>query len=748
MDKTFNISVKSKQAKNLSKIPYVCGNTDYRVAFDFDDDWNLYPIKTARFVAADGSVYEQTVTDDRCAFPQIMDTFRVELGVYAGDLVTTTPAVVECLRSIRSGTGKTPEVPEPDRYDAMMEAINADALRAEEAAQNAEASASEAKEAADKAKGLGTFVVKLTKPEGQLVSSHNYDEITQAVEAGKAVVLVDQYGYVYTYSYHDKSKNNSKYWSHKFVRQEITNNTSTTMKGIWEWWHEIASDGHVGGWIATPAKTPNPYKLKLTGAVEAEYDGSEAVNVEIPDGGIDEEQLDQAVQEALQEAKDSGLFDGAPGQKGDKGDPGEDGKDGQPGKDGAAGQPGADGFSPSVTVSAITGGHRVDITDKNGKKSFDVMNGKDIGGGDGGGGLPEGGEPHQMLVTDAEGVAKWEERTHYVVTEEVTVLPEGVYTVLEDMGGILFTEPFSTKLVSGGSYTVVIDGATYNSTGSTTSLDGIEAVFIGNPAFMGIGDDNGDPYLMVVIVDENMAVVMGFYGLMMFSGKTSATVQVTGFAETVTKIPEKFIPDPKNGFLVNGSVLGSLRATSAAEESEEYVMGQSAFAEGIATKASGWCSHAEGERSDASGDYAHAEGSVTVASGFAAHAEGGETTASGGHSHAEGSATVASGAYSHAEGWGSVASGLHSHAEGQHTIAAASAQHVQGKYNIKDTAKAHIVGNGTADNKRSNAHTIDWDGNAWFAGTMEGTALILTSPDGSRWQITVDNTGALATAKL
>lgn len=138
MDKTFTISVRSKQAKNLSKIPYVCGNADYRVAFDFDDDWNQYPIKTARFVTADGTPYEETVIDNQCKFPQIMDTFRADVGVYAGDLVTTTPAVVECLRSIRSGTGATPEVPEPDRYDQMMEAINADALRAEEAANAAE----------------------------------------------------------------------------------------------------------------------------------------------------------------------------------------------------------------------------------------------------------------------------------------------------------------------------------------------------------------------------------------------------------------------------------------------------------------------------------------------------------------------------------------------------------------------------------------------------------------------------------
>lgn len=743
MDKTFNISVKSKQAKNLSKIPYVCGNTDYRVAFDFDDDWNQYPIKTARFVAADGTPYEETVIDNQCKFPQIMDTFRVELGVYAGDLVTTTPAVVECLRSIRSGTGETPEVPEPDRYDAMMEAINADALRAEKAAQNAEVSASEAKEAADKAKGLGVFVVKLTKSEGNLVSSHDYDEITQAVEAGKAVVLVDERGYVYTYSYHGKSKNDNKYWSHKFVRQEITNNTSTTMKGIWEWYYEIASDGHVGSWIATPAKTPNPYKLKLTGAVEAEYDGSEAVTVEIPEGGIDETQLDQAVREALKEAKDSGLFDGAPGQKGDKGDPGEDGKDGQPGKDGAAGQPGADGFSPSVTVSAITGGHRVDITDKNGKKSFDVMNGKDIGGGEGGGGLPEGGEPHQMLVTDAEGKAKWEERTHYSETEQADILSEAEAFVFDD-GQFGVMEPVANQPTAGNIYTVSFDSSAYELEASTFDMDGMSFVGMGNPVFIG-GEDNGLPLFLMFVPPDMVEGFGGMTVMIITSGLESMPpISVSGTIEKVHKIDKKYLPVIGASYLVNGSAIGSVRNINTYSEDEDYEMGESAVA--LSGRARGMESFAVGGSADATGDqsFAHA-GIATGAVSFAANG----ATASGERSFAA-NAGESSGLDSAAFGWLAKAKGKASFAEGWKTIAAGDNQHAQGKYNIEDTANkyAHIVGNGTTDTKRSNAHTIDWDGNAWFAGTVEGTALILSSPDGSRWQITVDNTGALATAKL
>ena len=78
------------------------------------------------------------------------------------------------------------------------------------------------------------------------------------------------------------------------------------------------------------------------------------------------------------------------------------------------------------------------------------------------------------------------------------------------------------------------------------------------------------------------------------------------------------------------------------------------------------------------------------------------------------------GSYSHAEGNNTTASGSISHAEGQSTTASGSVQHVQGKYNIIDTSSkyAHIVGNGINSDSRSNAHTLDWDGNAWFAGDV------------------------------
>lgn len=64
--------------------------------------------------------------------------------------------------------------------------------------------------------------------------------------------------------------------------------------------------------------------------------------------------------------------------------------------------------------------------------------------------------------------------------------------------------------------------------------------------------------------------------------------------------------------------------------------------------------------------------------------------------------------------------GEHAFAEGYHTIAASQYQHVQGKFNAPDVDEKyiHIVGKGESDSDRSNAHTIDWNGDAWYAGDV------------------------------
>lgn len=72
----------------------------------------------------------------------------------------------------------------------------------------------------------------------------------------------------------------------------------------------------------------------------------------------------------------------------------------------------------------------------------------------------------------------------------------------------------------------------------------------------------------------------------------------------------------------------------------------------------------------------------------------------------------------HAEGAGTKAGSRASHAEGVGTIANTTAQHVEGKWNVTNSNYLHIAGNGTADTARSNAYTLDWNGNGTYAGKV------------------------------
>lgn len=176
---------------------------------------------------------------------------------------------------------------------------------------------------------------------------------------------------------------------------------------------------------------------------------------------------------------------------------------------------------------------------------------------------------------------------------------------------------------------------------------------------------------------------------------------------------------------------------SHAEGYQSQATGQNAHSEGENNIASGQGAHAEGGAGTTASDkYAHAEGYGTTASAQAAHSEGYNTYATGKYSHVEGYnskatadmahaenyGTEASGKNSHAEGLISIAKGNCSHAEGFGTVASGKYQHVQGKYNVEDTEGryAHIVGGGS-DAERRNIHTLDWEGNAEYAGDVTAT---------------------------
>ncbi len=95
-----------------------------------------------------------------------------------------------------------------------------------------------------------------------------------------------------------------------------------------------------------------------------------------------------------------------------------------------------------------------------------------------------------------------------------------------------------------------------------------------------------------------------------------------------------------------------------------------------------------------------------------------------GYDRASGSAY---GVCSLTQGSNIIASGQYSHGEGWWTIANHRSQHVFGEYNIADDSGAivsnrgnyvEIVGNGT-ENARSNARTLDWNGNEVISGVYK-----------------------------
>lgn len=91
----------------------VCGNNDYQVKFTFDDEWSAYDKKIARFVWG-GQFQDVEFTGDTCPVPILSGVTFCEVGVYAGELCTTTSAFIGCKPSILCRDA-TPSV-ENDKY--------------------------------------------------------------------------------------------------------------------------------------------------------------------------------------------------------------------------------------------------------------------------------------------------------------------------------------------------------------------------------------------------------------------------------------------------------------------------------------------------------------------------------------------------------------------------------------------------------------------------------------------------------
>ena len=227
-----------------------------------------------------------------------------------------------------------------------------------------------------------------------------------------------------------------------------------------------------------------------------------------------------------------------------------------------------------------------------------------------------------------------------------------------------------------------------------------------------------------VDVDEQLDVIQGLIDRMdalevkVENGTGSGNIDLSSYAPINS-------PDFTGDIAMGRKLNTTIGKNSVAIGDNVTASGGYSVAFGQMSVASGMYSFAEGGGTLASAYHSHAEGNGSKATRQGSHAEGSGTTSSGMGSHSEGRGTTASGISSHAEGEDTTASGNCSHSEGYYTIASSENQHVQGRGNIEDTENkyAHIVGNGKSTpaggiTKRSNAHTLDWNGNAWYQGDL------------------------------
>ena len=118
------IKIKDKIAKPLNNC-VICSNSDYTVKFIFDEEWEKEPLRIARFIWNKQYVDVQ-FTGDTCEVPIISKTNNLAIGVYAGDLRTTTPAILTCYTSILCEDVIEHSVT-PSEYEEIMKLLNAQA---------------------------------------------------------------------------------------------------------------------------------------------------------------------------------------------------------------------------------------------------------------------------------------------------------------------------------------------------------------------------------------------------------------------------------------------------------------------------------------------------------------------------------------------------------------------------------------------------------------------------------------------
>lgn len=119
--KEIHIAVRDGIATQTDHTAYITGDGETWAVFDLGEEWDDRPLRTARF-QTEGSYMDVAFRGNKCRVPVFTYARKLEVGVYAGNVRTTTPARVFLREGIRSAWG-SPETPAPNIYDQLMEML-------------------------------------------------------------------------------------------------------------------------------------------------------------------------------------------------------------------------------------------------------------------------------------------------------------------------------------------------------------------------------------------------------------------------------------------------------------------------------------------------------------------------------------------------------------------------------------------------------------------------------------------------
>ena len=119
---TIDIIIRNKTASAVNPPCIVCGNSDYNVKFNFDDEWQAHNNKIGVFAynrcgewRSENVLFE----GDTCPVPALHGVRSVWIGVTAGDVRTSTPADVPC-RMGATDFSDTDEPPSADVWGQIL----------------------------------------------------------------------------------------------------------------------------------------------------------------------------------------------------------------------------------------------------------------------------------------------------------------------------------------------------------------------------------------------------------------------------------------------------------------------------------------------------------------------------------------------------------------------------------------------------------------------------------------------------